>query len=192
MLGFESKQDMIEKLYLKSIVDSYNRIDKVISIENDIRDRFVKDIIRDATSPLYGWLQLKLIRIHWEICTFTDSDDLGRMDLSFETHGFDFIVECKRLKGYSKKYFDEGLMRFIELKYAKGDDYAAMMGFVVDGDRKNILAALKKNSLKYSSIDSLFAKEVFPYTEDGFKGSHLRTDDTIVNIYNVLFDFKEA
>ncbi len=191
MLGFNSKQDMIEKLYLKSIVESYNRIDKVISIENDIRDRFVKDIKHDSTSPLYKWIQLKIIHIHWEICTFTDSDELGRMDLSFETLGFDFIIECKRLKGASKKYFDDGLMRFIDLKYAKDDEHAAMMGFIVAGNKGRIIRALKSSSLNYSNIDSVFANEIFPHTKDGFKGSHKRVNDSIINIYNIFFDFKE-
>ena len=43
VLGYKSKQDLIENLFIKSIYDTYGRVDKNVAIENDIRDRFIYD-----------------------------------------------------------------------------------------------------------------------------------------------------
>lgn len=72
--------------------------------------------------------------------------ELGRIDLRF-CHGFRedvyFAFECKRLnvvdragrrRTLATKYVQDGMMRFVEGKYAKGLDKGGMLGYVMDGD----------------------------------------------------------
>lgn len=64
----------------------------------------------------------------------------GRIDFkvmySFDEDEY-FGIECKRISSNNnklvKKYVNEGLLRFIDGKYSLGHDWAAMLGFVVDG-----------------------------------------------------------
>ncbi len=79
-LGFSSKRDLIENLYLRSIAESYGRLKKSISTENEIRDRFVYDIY-NFDSKLKKWLQLKVIYLDWENWKFTPEFKLARTDI---------------------------------------------------------------------------------------------------------------
>src|SRR3990170_1634489 len=133
-LGYSSKQDIIENLFIKSLLISYNRIDKTIGIENEIRDRFIKDLYT-TDSEIKKWLQNKIIYLDWENWVFTSEYELARTDITFKLTGLEFIIECKRLKSTDKAYIDEGLERFINLKYSKNDEHAGMIGFVVSGDK---------------------------------------------------------
>jgi len=187
-LKYNSIQDMIENLYLKSLVACYSRIDKTKEIENSIRDRFVKDLYR-YDSPIKKWIDIKIIRVNWEQWVLTDDDDLGRIDLTFQSAGLDFIVECKRLKFVDKKYFTEGLARFIELKYAKGEDHAAMLGFVVSGNEKRICNGLEAMSTSYSGVSNEFTSKSFTLWQPNFKSAHLRNDQTVIGVYHLFFDF---
>ena len=50
-----------------------------------------------------------------------------------------FGIECKRVSGsksdgLSKNYVEKGVLRFVSGKYSPGHGWAAMVGFVVDGD----------------------------------------------------------
>ena len=136
-LGFDSKQDIIENLFIKSMHNSYVRLDKTISHENDIRDRFIEDL-KFSPSRLRGWLQLKAIYLDWENWVFTPDGDKARTDITFKLSGLQYILECKRLKYVDKAYIEEGIDRFVSLKYAEGDDQAAMVGFVINGDKTTI------------------------------------------------------
>jgi hypothetical protein len=51
-LGYETKEDLIENLYLKAFIDSYQRIKKTSILEEEIRDRFVKDWILPTSNIL--------------------------------------------------------------------------------------------------------------------------------------------
>lgn len=78
---------------------------------------------------------------------------IGRIDLRF-LHGYRedvyFAFECKRLNGVRKEdrsslarlYVLEGMMRFVDGKYAKGLDKGGMLGYVMDGDTKSALEAV--------------------------------------------------
>jgi len=70
---------------------------------------------------------------------------VGRIDLRF-SHGHReevyFAFECKRLnvvdragkrRSLAFEYVDEGMMRFVEGKYAKGLDKGGMLGYVMNG-----------------------------------------------------------
>lgn len=186
-LGFSSKQDIIENLFVKSLLESYTRIDKTIGIENEIRDRFMKDLYT-TDSEIKKWLQLKIIYLEWENWVFTKEFKLARTDITFKLTGLEFIIECKRLQAADQAYIDEGLERFIILKYSKGDEYAGMVGFVVSGDKSSICVGLK---------DKIEALEHTTSTSDisltpSFNSYHNRIDKTQIEIYHLFFDFNLA
>ena len=82
-------------------------------------------------------------------------DLLGRIDVRL-FHGCKedvyFAFECKRLNVLRKgarqslagEYADEGMARFVSGKYAGGLDAGGMLGYVMDGDLKSAMAAVKE------------------------------------------------
>jgi hypothetical protein len=186
--GFSSKQALIEGLFLNGIIESYSRIDKKIGIENDIRDRFMFDFYK-RNHLLKDLLQLKILHVHWERWTFNDATGLSRSDISFELSGLDFIVECKRLKMADGRYIDEGLQRFIDLVYAEGDEYAAMLGFVISANSKEICSELLSKVKQCAYIENEFLKPQYKEWIDSFKSSHTRRDKSCIGVYHLFFDF---
>lgn len=86
----------------------------------------------------------KQIRIEEEVGTRSSpmsNKPEGRIDIKI-IYSFDeaeyFGMECKRVtsknKRLAKKYVDDGVMRFVTGKYSPGHDWAAIVGFVIDGD----------------------------------------------------------
>lgn len=185
---YSSVKELIEKLYLNGIFESYQRIDKGIAIENDIRDRFVVDFQKN-NSVLTKWIQTKILHVNWERWVFKNETDLGRADLSFELSGIDFIIECKRLKYADQKYINDGLNRFINIEYAKNDEYAGMIGFVISGDIDKISSGINSKVAVANYIDSSFAKEPNNTWGTSFNSSHSRVDKTSINIYHLFLKF---
>lgn len=189
-LGYKSKQDLIENLYLKAIVDSYNRIDKRIGIENDIRDRFIHDFYN--VSPLLKkWIQLNIIFVDWERWVFKNETDLGRADLSFAISGLEFIVECKRLKNASQLYIDEGLKRFINNEYSKNESTSAMLGFIIKGNIADIKIGLLRKCETENYIENEFNQQKYSDWKHCFKTTHSRKDNTDINLYHLFFEFNK-
>ncbi len=101
---------------------------------------------------------LKFFRVEEEVGTrsfFNFPKPDGRIDIKI-IYSFDegeyFGIECKRVSGKNSKlardYVKEGVLRFVSEKYSPGHDWAAMLGFVIDGDSakaiKRIQAQLQK------------------------------------------------
>jgi hypothetical protein len=189
-LGFTSKRDLIENLYLKSIAESYYRVKQTVSTENDIRDRFMLDLYT-TDSTLKNWLQLKVIYLNWENWVFTPELSLARADISFKITGFEFIIECKRLKFADKQYFDEGLTRFTSTKYSKGDEFAGIIGFVTSNKEDNILTTLSNSVKTYDYIESDFSSSTLPHIKSSFLSSHKRADNTMIHVYHMFFSFSK-
>lgn len=187
-LGFKSKQDLIENLFIKSINDTYNRIDKNIGIENEIRDRFIYDFYHNSTL-LKGLINRSILFVTWEKWVFKSEDDLGRTDLSFAISGIEFIVECKRLKTASSQYVDEGLYRFINKDYSENESYAGLIGFVVEGDIKSICSSLETKCKKESYCENDFVNSKTNNAENSFVTSHYRKEINAINIYHLFFEF---
>ncbi|NLF42955.1 MAG: hypothetical protein GX587_09685 [Bacteroidales bacterium] len=187
-LGYKSKQDLIENLFIKSINDTYNRINKNIGKENDIRDRFINDFFFD--SPLLkGLINRNILFVNWERWVFKNEDDLGRTDLSFAISGIEFIIECKRLKNASSQYIDKGLKRFIDKEYSKNETHAGMMGFIINGDIKSICSSLESMCKKEAFCENEFVKSKTNNTENSFVTSHNRKEIDAINIYHLFFAF---
>ncbi|HZK93577.1 MAG TPA: hypothetical protein VFC67_05170 [Prolixibacteraceae bacterium] len=187
-LGFKSKIDLIENLYLKAITDTYARIDKTYGIENEIRDRFVHDF--HYKSPfLMKLIQANIIYVNWERWVFKNEDDLGRADLSFGISGLEFIVECKRLKNASQKYIDEGLSRFINQDYSANETYAGMLGFVISGEIEKISIGILRKCETEKYIQNTFTQQKYSDLAYSLKTAHIRKDNSSINIYHLFLKF---
>jgi len=187
-LGYSSKRDLIENLYLGSLIESYGRIAHTIANENDIRDRFMADLYK-TPSKLSGWLQNKVMYLDWENWKFTPELKLVRADISFKITGCEFIIECKRLKSPDHLYFDEGLNRFITHHYSKGDEYAGMIGFIINDKDDHILSGLSSKVKNYNYVTTDFTASTFDAIKSSFLSSHTRTDLSVINVYHMLFSF---
>lgn len=63
-----------------------------------------------------------------------------------------FGIECKRVSSVTKgkdndlatKYVTEGIMRFVKGIYSSGHDFAAMLGFVIDGQTDDCVNRIQK------------------------------------------------
>lgn len=188
-LKYKSKQDLIENLYLKAIVDTYKRIDKNISTENDIRDRFIKDFY--VTSPLLkSWIKANIIYVEWEKWVFKNETDLGRADLSFMISGLEFILECKRLKNADNQYIKEGLYRFINNEYSKNETFSGMLGFVIGGQIEVIKQSLYDKCRNENYVQNEFSKSAYTGWNSTFNSAHTRRDNnTDINLYHLFFEF---
>jgi len=82
---------------------------------------------------------------------------VGRIDLRF-CHGYRedvyFAFECKRLnvvnspgrrRSLAAEYVQEGMMRYVEGKYAGGLDKGGMLGYVMDGDVPAAIGAVGRS-----------------------------------------------
>ena len=187
-LGYKSKQDLIEELYIKSIIDTYGRLIKTIGFENDIRDRFIYDFYNE--SPLLKeFIQSNILYVNWERWVFKNEDDLGRTDLSFGISSFEYVIECKRLKNAHQQYISEGLCRFIKNEYSSNESYAGMIGFVVEGNITNISDELKNKCQKEEFSNNSFANEKLYSWKHGFKTAHNRVNNTAINLHHLFFEF---
>jgi len=193
-LGFKSRQDVYENLYLKAIIDSYGRIEKSIDLENNIRDRFVWDFenTNQITCRLVndGILQIDLERYH-----FISQNEKKRTDLTFFISGLgNFTFECKRLfKKTSKNeaYIADGLKRFIDSQYSRMNDYAGMLGFVVSGDITTIRAELLNKCRNVSYIPNDFTSQEYDEWKHTIKTAHSRNGNTNICIYHLFFEFNK-
>ncbi|MBE9224774.1 hypothetical protein IQ264_04740 [Phormidium sp. LEGE 05292] len=68
-----------------------------------------------------------------------------------------FGIECKRISStgtdryLATEYIKNGIMRFITGIYSPGHDFAAMVGFVIDGKMMNCVDLVRERLSKYSN-----------------------------------------
>jgi hypothetical protein len=190
-LGFKSKEDLYEKLYLKAFIDSYHRIGKDSILEEKIRDRFVSDL-ELKNSWTKDWIGQGILFLNWERWINVSEEERSRADISFSISGCgEFIIECKRLKYADTRYLDGGIKRFVELKYAKYDSHAGMVGFIIGGEIKPIAEVLKAKvkDFHYSpGFENLLKKRCSDW-EYSFQSRHDRSNNTHIHLYHLFFDF---
>ncbi|TAF63740.1 MAG: hypothetical protein EAZ55_12800, partial [Cytophagales bacterium] len=91
-----------------------------------------------------------------------------------------------------KKYLEEGLQRFIELKYAERDNFAGMLGFIIAGKPENIVKNLKKKVRSFHpapDIEAWLSKKCLDQPLS-FQSKHLRNNDTEIHIFHLFFDVR--
>ncbi|MGI0493490.1 hypothetical protein ACN4EG_17040 [Alkalinema pantanalense CENA528] len=142
---------------------------------------------REMTAEKNRRLGLKnQIRIEEEVGTRsspTSDKPEGRIDIkiiySFNEAEY-FGIECKRVSSrdnsLAKKYVDEGIMRFVTGKYSPGHDWAAMVGFVIDGNSSDCINLIR-NYLTQKCQETCMEKDWaldtnFGTTQDIYRTSH--------------------
>lgn len=189
-LGYKSKEDLIENLYLKAFVDSYRRIGRTSILEEKIRDQFVYDF--EWKNPLTkNLIQQQILILTWERWLNVSEEEKRRADICFSISGLEFIIECKRLKSADAKYLSAGVKRFVELKYAKNDTHAGMVGFVTGGETGKIVNTLRKKveGFCFSPGYEHLLNEPCSAWRDSFQSRHDRVNRTSIHLYHLFFEF---
>jgi len=192
-LPYKSKVDLYENLYLRAIIDSYGRIEKCKGKEEEIRDRIYYDLAH--RNPLTKkWFDLELLDIRFEKWKIDQEKNKSRVDLSFFWSGFGhFEIECKRLFQQPSKneaYLNDGLIRFINLKYSEKNEYAGMIGFVVSGKISTIKDKILQD-VKVFNPNKTPIQELKLNWEHSFISHHKKINDDKIQIYHLFFQFTD-
>ena len=189
-----SKREVIETLYLQSIIDSYQHISKKTGLENDIRDRFYWDLKKrnPITKDLIDRDILEIIQENPEMVSETEK---SRVDLKFFMSHHKFEIECKRLFQQPSKneaYINDGLVRFINLKYAEKNEYAGMIGFIVTGEVDKIQHELSNKVSDYH-VDNTSKIKINKQLnwKNSFISNHIKNDNSKIKVYHLFFQFTD-
>ncbi|MDX2303567.1 MAG: hypothetical protein NW226_12245 [Microscillaceae bacterium] len=137
-MGYQGSMDFMENLILKGIIEAISSMEVSLSLEEKIRDSLVY-YLKTQNTKIKQFTTEKFLFLDSERRQDISETEKSKTDISFSMSGFEFVLECKILKFADKKYIEEGLRRFIELKYAEKDDFAGMLGFIVAGNPEKIV-----------------------------------------------------
>lgn len=191
ILGYNSSKDLIENLYLQSLINAYPTVVEIEGIaelnENNIRDKFQK-VICFESGKLSELLNKQLVFLAVENQIINKKSERKRTDIEFSIPGLKFVIECKKLKETSKKqYIEDGISRFINHKYiGPNEKYAGMCSFVVRGDINNIIKGTKQRVEDYHWLKTNL--ETVCNFENSFSTNHKKIDNQIIVIYHFFFD----
>lgn len=199
-IGFLSRyknlEDLIESLFLQSIVDSYSRVRNIKNIatlsENKIRNKFQFDL-ENSNQLIKVALNNNFVTFVAERQIINKEKELMRSDIEFIINPtIRFVVECKKVKGVNKKqYIEDGILRFINPdKYIKPDEkYAGMCSFVVQGDINNLIKGTLQRIEKYHWLNT--NTENICNFENSFSTNHKKIDNNEIMIYHLFFDMNK-
>ena len=123
----------------------------------------------------------------------------GRIDIkiiySYNENEY-FGMECKRVSStkpnrhLAKDYVIEGVKRFVEATYSIGHDYAAMLGFVIDGKVNDCIDLICDRLNKYKNDICLkedwVDEQSFGTTQNIYRTSHLQNGQDIISILHLF------
>jgi len=185
----KNKKDIFEKVYLQSLIDAFSRIPKELRKEEKIRDALTRDL--ENENPLTkDLIARKYLFVSIEQLKQLSETEKSRADIVFSTMGLEFVIECKRLQSAETVYLEEGIKRFIDLKYAEKDDFAGMLGFIIGGNPEKIVANLKEKVKTYhpsKDMEKWLAKTCAEH-DLSFQSKHLRSNNTEIHIFHLFFD----
>jgi len=209
--GFVSKyashKEVIEALYLKAFVSAFDRVKVIEDIatlsENKIRDKFQYDF-EHHNPVITEYLENRTITFDSE-SQIIEEHETYRTDIKLfcACHLKQFVIECKRLDsarqvyiegGYNKtkeEYEVNGIERYITLTYAKDDEYAGMMGFIIQGNPENIVKKLSHKVKSFHPSDEMeqLLKQECADWKLSFQSKHIRVNDKAIHLYHLFFDF---
>lgn len=190
---FKSKKDLIQTIYLSSIIDSYSRVRMIRGIklltENQIRDEIVYDL-KYKNLIISKWLNWGLIKISFEDQNLLPNHSKNRTDISFFISGLEFIIECKKLTFADNRYIIDGLKRYFDLYYAENYIYGGMAGFIVAGSVADVIKDLKvkvKNYKSSVSFDYLLGRKVLGFN-DSFQSKLTRKNRSNFHVFHIFYD----
>ena len=192
-LPYKSKVDLYENLYLQAIINSYQVIEKTIGLENEIRDKIVWDL-QNNNSLTTSLFQNEILDIIPERYNLLSETEKNRADICFHWSYFGkFEIECKRLfqqPSRNEAYLNDGIKRFIDLKYAKTNEYAGMIGFIVSGNILEIKEKLSEDINKFHPNDIEIQYDKLNW-DHSFISHHIKVNNDKIQIYHLFFQFLE-
>lgn len=190
-LEYSSISDLIENLYLKSMIDAYPKVLNVPNIhqynENNIRDEFL-NIICFGNGKLSKWINNSSITLTVENQIITKEKEKKRTDIAFIIPKLKYVVECKKLKGVSKQqYIDNGISRFINHKYiGENEKNAGICSFVVNTNIEKVIVGIKDRIKQYQFLQIINNKICnFDFS---FSSTHLKTNNRKILLHHLFFD----
>lgn len=190
-LGYQDSADLYENFFIKAFIDSFQRIDTTQKLEEKIRDSFIRDL--ETQNPMTkDFIEDKFLALDWEKWINVSDTEKSRADICLFMSGFEFVIECKRLKAAETAYLEEGILRFVEEKYAQKDNYAGMIGFIIGGKPKEIIKKLKakvKDFYPSKDIEDYLAKTCAGY-DLSFQSKHSRITKQDIQLFHVFFDLR--
>lgn len=193
---------------LKLMNDSYNRIIKQESFENNAFETFLRNVLVKKylriNKEIYGigYLGFEVesgeINKNNKTIGFIDIKitNLGKKDLLDEEEYYAF--ECKRLDGYSKKnilYIREGIYRFIAGKYSSRMSLAGMIGFIQKGKITDIVSDINTKIEKEedsSQIGELIKSDIISGCKFIYSSENIRKkSNSKIRLFHVMMDFME-
>lgn len=123
----------------------------------------------------------------------------GRIDIkiiySYNENEY-FGMECKRVsstkpdRDLAKDYILKGVKRFVEGTYSIGHDYAAMLGFVIDGKVNDCIDLICDRLNKYKNDICLkedwVDEQSFGTTQNIYRTRHLQNGQNIMSILHLF------
>lgn len=174
---------------MQSIIEACDKLDGTLILEEKIRDAIVRDLEKENPKTS-GYLAEKVFFLSFEKWINVSDQEKSRADIVFSITGFEFVLECKLLKFADKEYIEEGVRRFVEMKYAEKDDFAGMVGFIIKGNPQKIVKNLKKKVKEYHlypDSEALLQETLLNHTLS-FQSKHLRINQTPIHLYHLFFD----
>ena len=105
---------------------------------------------------------------------------------------FAFVIEYKCLKAAETAYLEEGIKRFVEGKYAQKDNFAGMIGFIIDGDPATIIQKLKAKVKDFHTTEDIaiyLGKACADY-EFSFQSKHQRQSGKPIQLFHLFFNWR--
>ncbi|MDX9743303.1 MAG: hypothetical protein RBT59_05755 [Arcobacteraceae bacterium] len=101
-----------------------------------------------------------------------------------------FFFECKRLSCNHKnqEYINNGINRYKKSFYAKEMPFAAMIGYIEQGNVEQIITDInEKLSTKFPNDNKIVHNNLFYW-----KSSHSRKDNDNITLYHIFLDFRDT
>ena len=175
---------------------------KLPNDENKIRDVLVISYLRN--DKIRNIIGLKSFLFNKEV---PEDKTNGRTDIKIETKNtFEkqeayYIIECKRLDnenlsgdtGLNAKYINDGIMRFVTIKYSSFHRINGMIGFIVqkmdiNKNISNINSLLEKN--KETNTEQVLKRDNFINNFDySYTSKHIDKNKLSFVLYHLMFDY---
>lgn len=195
ILKFQSIEDLIENLYLSSIIDASLHVKNILNIqdldENRIRNEFQK-IICTESYKLSDFINRGYIKLCVENQIILFENQVKRTDIEFFIPKFEYIIECKKLSSVSKtSYIDNGLLRFTSNSYINENQiYGGMCSFVFSDNITKLITGIKKRVTNHNLRETIDTKIICDFP-NSFYSKHNKCDNKELTMHHLFFDFNQ-
>jgi len=192
---YSNLEDIIENLFLKSLINSYSRVKSIDNIsnfsENQIRNKFQFDLTY-LNELIKDIIEKGFVTFTVENQLINKEKELRRTDIQFVINGvINYIIECKKLKGVSKyQYINNGISRFINRgEYiSRNEKHAGMCSFIIGGDMGEIILGTKRRIKKFNFVS--INEEMICGFDNSFRSSHRKEDKNNILIHHLFFNMR--